>query len=555
MSQESAKTKKPLVSVIIPNYNSKKTINQCLASVLSALPADKEVIVVDDVSTDESPEIISKYPVRLFRLEKNSGPAQARDFGVKKSNGSYLVFIDSDVIIQKDTIVELVKVIKDKQAGGVLGLSTPLSKDLVSFSFVARSLGVSSVSDKKIREVDSVGAGLTAYPRKVFEELQGYDEEFRVGEDLEFNIRLKKAGYKQFLVPSATAYHDHPSTIEGVARKWFQYGYWLFRVQLKHNQKTEVFKILGWIFSTIFLLILTTWTGNFLFLPFLLLTFFAPWLVYYGKSTIELFIRTREMRVLIMPIVHMTAILSRTAGFFWSICSKNYFIFENSLIKNRDSSLFMSSSKNNALEQIIDEIIRKEEPETVRQLIALIKVQENFSEEQIVTVLRNMESKNLVKLNSKSTVFPGFRKYLLSSSAVWYWLTLLIVFLTFLSIFVIPDFSVLTLVKKTFAGLSIFLLPGYTLTIMVFKYKKASSENDTLRKEEFIFYSVLISLVFIPMSALLLDYTSLGVRLVPVVMISLTSSSVFATIAAILDISNIGRQKNLLTQKNNCNQE
>jgi glycosyltransferase involved in cell wall biosynthesis len=321
ISQKLDNTKTPMVSVIIPSYNSKKTIDQCLTAVLSALPADKEVIVVDDVSTDESPAIISKYPVSLFRLEKNSGPARARDYGVKKAKGNFLVFIDSDIIIQKDTIIELIKVIDDKQAGGVIGLSKSLSNDLVSCSFSVRSLGVSSVSDKRVREIASVGAGLTVYPRKVFLELKGYDEELRIGEDLDFNTRLKKAGYKQFLVPSAIAYHDHPSTIEGVARKWFQYGYWLFRVYLKHNQKTEASKILGYIFGNISLLILVIWTGNFLLLPFLFLLFFSPWLLYYGKSTVEFFIETREPRVLIMPLVHMTAILSRTAGFFWSMCS------------------------------------------------------------------------------------------------------------------------------------------------------------------------------------------------------------------------------------------
>jgi glycosyltransferase involved in cell wall biosynthesis len=311
----------PLVTVIIPTYNAKKTIDQCLGAVLSALPEEKEVIVIDDCSKDETPSIVSKYPVSLFQMEKNAGPGRARNYGAKIANGKFLVLIDSDVIIEKQTIIEMLRVLEEKQAGGVAGLAFPLSHDIVSDSFGVRSLGVSSMSDRKIKVIASVGSGLTAYPIKVFREQGGYDENLRIGEDLDFNTRLTEAGFTQFLVPSAVGYHDHPSSFRGVARKWFQYGFWLFRVYLKHNQKVESLKIVGWVFGNIILLFLLFWTDNFLVAPFLVLLFFAPWIFYYGKNTFILLVKTRKARVLFMPFVHLTAIVSRTAGFIWSICN------------------------------------------------------------------------------------------------------------------------------------------------------------------------------------------------------------------------------------------
>jgi hypothetical protein len=203
----------------------------------------------------------------------------------------------------------------------------------------------------------------------------------------------------------------------------------------------------------------------------------------------------------------------------------------------------MLSSKNNELEQVINEIIRKEEPETVEQLIALIKLQENLSEEQIIKALESMQSEDLIEFHSKSNALPGFKNYLLSVDAVWYWLTLLIVFLTFISIFIIPDFPVWALVKKTFAGLSVFLLPGYTMTNTFFKGKRAATKIDPLLKTKFIFFSLVISLVFIPLAALLLSFSPFGVTLVLIVIVSLFSSTLFATIGVVIDYSKKRRQE------------
>ena len=94
--------KDPLVSVVIPSYNSERYIRQTLASVQNQTFGDWELIVVDDCSTDASPAIIEEHArqderIRLIRLARNAGcPAIPRNVGVQSARGAYVAFLDAD---------------------------------------------------------------------------------------------------------------------------------------------------------------------------------------------------------------------------------------------------------------------------------------------------------------------------------------------------------------------------------------------------------------------------------------------------------------------------
>ena len=95
-----------ILSIIIPIYNRKRTLPRCLDSILSMKMNDYEVLMVDDGSTDDSGEICKKYEHLDSRFhyyhKKNGGVSNARNFGISKSSGMWITFVDSDDFVQAD---------------------------------------------------------------------------------------------------------------------------------------------------------------------------------------------------------------------------------------------------------------------------------------------------------------------------------------------------------------------------------------------------------------------------------------------------------------------
>ena len=98
--------KKPRFSIIVPVYNTEKYLKRCLDSISKQSFTDYEVIIINDGSTDNSSNIISKYPYKVINQE-NQGLSMARNNGVKVSSGDYLIFLDSDDYIEKDLLKEI----------------------------------------------------------------------------------------------------------------------------------------------------------------------------------------------------------------------------------------------------------------------------------------------------------------------------------------------------------------------------------------------------------------------------------------------------------------
>lgn len=98
-------------SIIIPVYNTEKYIKRCIESILCQSFSDYEIIVVNDNSTDKSKEILLSYgdKIKLFDIDKKNGigPSHARNYGVSKSTGEYILFLDSDDYFEKDLLKEI----------------------------------------------------------------------------------------------------------------------------------------------------------------------------------------------------------------------------------------------------------------------------------------------------------------------------------------------------------------------------------------------------------------------------------------------------------------
>ena len=105
-------------SIIIPVYNTEKYLEKCLDSIINQSYQNMEIIVVNDGSTDNSKDILftyqNKYPKLINVYEKiNGGLSDARNYGVSKASGDYLLFVDSDDYIESDLLLNISKNIKD----------------------------------------------------------------------------------------------------------------------------------------------------------------------------------------------------------------------------------------------------------------------------------------------------------------------------------------------------------------------------------------------------------------------------------------------------------
>ena len=126
--------KSPPVSIIIPVFNGERTIRECLESVLGSDYKPFEIIIVDDGSMDKTSEIVKNFSRVKLLAQANSGSAAAKNLGAKSATGNYLYFLDSDVVISKDTISKLVNTAKTHDVDMVMGRysTRPMNNELVN---------------------------------------------------------------------------------------------------------------------------------------------------------------------------------------------------------------------------------------------------------------------------------------------------------------------------------------------------------------------------------------------------------------------------------------
>ena len=108
------------LSVVVPVYNVEKYIDQCVSSILSQTFTDFELILVDDESPDNCPEICEQYAKKDKRVKvvhkMNGGLASARNAGIKVATGEYIAFVDSDDVIDKDMFLVMLEKMQEAEA-------------------------------------------------------------------------------------------------------------------------------------------------------------------------------------------------------------------------------------------------------------------------------------------------------------------------------------------------------------------------------------------------------------------------------------------------------
>jgi mycofactocin system glycosyltransferase len=220
----------PFVSVIIPVRNRPEEIASCLQS-LSRLdyPMEKiEVIVIDDASDDNTPDVVSTFPVHLITLKGHRQASFCRNLAAQRARGEILAFLDSDCVADPLWLRELIPAFSDPSNGAVGGTvdSYYHKKGLDCYEKVKSSLNMGSWS-KSSREVNHffyLPSCNLLVRRALFLQLKGFREDMQVGEDVDFCWRLQDQGHCIEYRPVGKVYHRHRNKMRHFCARRFDYG-------------------------------------------------------------------------------------------------------------------------------------------------------------------------------------------------------------------------------------------------------------------------------------------------------------------------------------------
>ena len=208
------------VTVIVPTHNRANSLLRCV----SRMPADIELIVVDDGSTDHTPESMLRcmHPKLKYIRKANGGPASARNEGVRRSHGEVLIFTDDDCIPGDRWAHNLASRLLSEPPtiAGVGGRVLPLGGGWVSrYSTFHRILEPPTSCSYLV-------TANCAYRRSVLTRVGGFDETIRQagGEDPDLSFRVRRAGYRLVYEPTAVVRHDYRESVLDFAKTFYRYG-------------------------------------------------------------------------------------------------------------------------------------------------------------------------------------------------------------------------------------------------------------------------------------------------------------------------------------------
>src|SRR5437764_3488417 len=192
---------KPLISFIVPAYNEEHELSDTLAAILEAASGATqpyEIIVVDDASTDATPEIASGAGAKVIPVNRRH-IAAARNAGARAAQGEYLFFIDADTRINRAHVNGGIAALEGGCAGGSARVAmdgfVPLWGRMLLRGFSSLYFGL------------NLGAGAFLFTtRRNFDVVGGFDEQYFAGEEVYFSIALKKlGGFKVLREPVITS--------------------------------------------------------------------------------------------------------------------------------------------------------------------------------------------------------------------------------------------------------------------------------------------------------------------------------------------------------------
>ena len=252
-------------SIIVPVFNRPDEVDELLSSLLNQTFTDFEVLIVEDGSQKPCDEVCNKYADRLdlhYFIKPNSGPGQSRNYGAERAKGEYLLILDSDVVLPKGYLNAIEEELKREPADAFGGpdaahesftdTQKAISYSMTSFFTTGGIRGGKKKLDKFYPRSFNMGIR-----RDVYMELEGFSK-MRFGEDIDFSIRIFKAGKRCRLFPEAWVWHKRRTDFRKFYRQVYNSGIARINLYKKYPESLKLVHLLPMVFTVgvIFLVLL-----------------------------------------------------------------------------------------------------------------------------------------------------------------------------------------------------------------------------------------------------------------------------------------------------------
>lgn len=243
-------------SIIVPVYNRPDEVDELLESLTRQEEKDFEVVIVEDGSSIPCESVCKKYAERLslrYFNKPNSGPGQSRNYGAERAKGDFLLILDSDVVLPAGYLTAISQELKDKTADAFGGPDrahdsfTPVQKaisySMTSFFTTGGIRGGKKKLDKFYPRSFNMGIRSDVYKR-----LGGFCK-MRFGEDIDFSIRIFKAGCACRLFPEAWVWHKRRTDFRKFWRQVYNSGIARINLYKKYPESLKLVHLLPMVFT------------------------------------------------------------------------------------------------------------------------------------------------------------------------------------------------------------------------------------------------------------------------------------------------------------------
>ena len=243
-------------SIIVPVFNRPDEVDELLESLTRQTCRDFEVVIVEDGSEVRCEDVVQRYanrlPVRYFE-KPNSGPGQSRNYGAERSQGEYLIVLDSDVVLPEGYLAAVDEELTANPCEAFGGPDrahesfTPVQKSInysmTSFFTTGGIRGGKKKLDKFYPRSFNMGIKKTLY-----EALHGFSN-MRFGEDIDFSIRIFKSGARCRLFPEAWVWHKRRTDFRKFFRQVHNSGIARINLYKKYPESLKLVHLLPALFT------------------------------------------------------------------------------------------------------------------------------------------------------------------------------------------------------------------------------------------------------------------------------------------------------------------